>query len=203
MSLMHAPNPPLRPDELSGLKFPLLASEKLDGWRMVVMGNVLLTKSGVPHVNRNLSAHFADLLALSRQMHVFDCELWAPGMSLAEIQTILQSRTAPIPPQLSAHVFDYITLTRFYGSHAPRFERRIEQAREIIERHKPAHTVYHPHHLVTDAGQLGKMYQSVLANGGEGLILRDPAGGYRHGRCTRREALMFKLKPEPAAAIAA
>ena len=38
------------------------------------------------------------------------------------------------------------------------------------------------------------MYTNVVLKGGEGIILRDLKGRYKHGRCTPREGNMFKLK---------
>lgn len=193
--LMHAPNPALAPDELDGLRYPMLASEKLDGFRIVIMGNVLLTKSGVPHVNRNLASHFADLLALSREGWVFDCECWCPGMTLPEIQPILQSRYAEIPAAMSAYIFDAITLSAFYSSRSPRFERRIAAVSELIAARRPAHAVVHPHRVVGSASEAAAFFDEVTLRGGEGLMLRDPSGTYHHGRCTRRQGLIYKLKP--------
>src|SRR6266705_1264474 len=91
MSLMHAPNCMV---DLDALAYPLIASEKLNGFRMMVMGNVLLTKSGIPHANKRLTEHFADLLELSREGWAFDCECYSPFLTFAELQSILQSRDA-------------------------------------------------------------------------------------------------------------
>jgi ATP-dependent DNA ligase len=191
--LMHAPNVPV---PLARLRRPMLASEKLDGFRLAVMGNTLLTKSGVPHVNRNLAAHFADMLALSREGWVFDCECYCPGLTLAEHQSILQSHDAPIPAGMGAWVFDSLTLTEFYASRTPRFERRMDRGYALLADRRPANAVHHAHRRLNSADEVLAMYDDVRSRGGEGLVLRDPRASYRHGRCSPKEGAMFKVKPE-------
>jgi ATP-dependent DNA ligase len=48
---------------------------------------------------------------------------------------------------------------------------------------------------VTTAEEVEHLYQTALANGEEGLILRSIYGKYKHGRSTLNQALSLKLKP--------
>jgi ATP-dependent DNA ligase len=190
--LMHARNDPLDPRSMT---FPLLVSEKLDGWRCLVIGGACLSKSVIDHANRNLTAHLAALIELGRGGWVFDCELWSPEMSLEEIQSVLQSRTAPIPDHLQAHLFDCLTINEWFNSRVPRFQRRYDRCRELLEQHRPARAQAVRHDLVLSAADLMRRYEQTLDNGGEGLMLRDPAGGYHHGRCRKSDRIVWKLKP--------
>lgn len=194
--LQHAPNDPL---DLTRLRFPALVSEKLCGWRCLAIGGQLLTKSGNRHPNRRLAAHLSELLALAGTGWVFDCELWSPRMSLAEIQSVLSSHDAEIPDHLEAHVFDALTIHEWFNRQVRRFDHRLTRYTDLLATRRPAppaHTVAHPHLLVSSVEELELLYHSTLAQGGEGLILRSPAGGYKHGRCTTREATIFKVTPE-------
>jgi DNA ligase 1 len=197
--LQHAPNAPL---DLDALRFPLLVSEKLDGFRCLVVGGQLLTKSGNPHPNRRLRHHLAGLLSLAGKGWVFDCELWSSEMSLPEIQSVLQSDDTEIPDHLSAYVFDALTITEWFASRCRRFDFRVRRYTELLAARNLPHVVAHPHLIVSDVGELDTVYHSTLAEGGEGLMLRDPAGGYKHGRCTPRERTIFKMKPETMPAMA-
>lgn len=190
---MHAANIPL---DLAALRFPLVASEKLDGFRLLVIGNKLLTKTLGEMPNRNLRSHLADLLALSREGWVFDCECYSPELELNELQSVLQSHAAEIPAHVSAYVFDALTLTEWFNRRTIRFERRRDRYERLLAERKPAHVQAVAYQSIDTADALLGLYRSVLADHGEGLMLRTPAGGYKFGRCTRRDKLVWKLKPE-------
>ena len=51
-----------------------------------------------------------------------------------------------------------------------------------------------PHDLVQAPTQLADWEQRYLAQGYEGVMLRHPAGPYKPGRSTAREAWLLKLK---------
>jgi ATP-dependent DNA ligase len=197
MGLMHAPNCPVDP---SRLRYPLLVSEKLNGFRLLVVGGELLTKEGRKHANRQLWTHFAELIDLSRRGYVFDCECYSDQMELPELQSILQSADRPIPQHVKAHVFDCLTITEFFGNRAARFERRIARYIELLAGHRPANAVTVEHAAIASPDHLMARYRQTLSSGGEGLMLRKPDGGYHHGRCSIKSGLMFKLKPETCAA---
>lgn len=194
---MHAPNVRVDP---ARLRYPLLVSEKLDGFRLQVIGGTLLSKTGLEFRNRALKAHFAELIALAAEGFVFDCECWSPRLSLPEIQSIMTTRDGDIPEHLFAHVFDATTIAEWFASRVPRFERRLARLGQLLAARRPAHTSIVSHVQVTSADELLDLYHMVRHGGGEGLMVRDPAGSYRHGRCTPRTSPLFKIKPETFAA---
>lgn len=191
--LQHAPNGPL---DVDGFDFPMLVSEKLNGFRCLVIGGQLYSKSVRPHANRHLATHLRDLLNLAATGWVFDCELYSDRMTFTEIQSVLQSHDAMIPDHLHAHVFDALTITEWFSSRVRRFDFRMSRYTELLQVRSPAHTTIHPHMLVTSMSELELMYGCTLAQGGEGLMLRSPSGGYKHGRCSHRDGTIFKMKPE-------
>ncbi len=191
--LMHARNDDL---QLSHLPWPLLVSEKLNGWRCLIAGNELLTKSASRFPNKQLRSHLADALKLSREGFCLDGELYSPRLSLKQIQSLLQSPTAPLPDHLQLYVFDCLTLAELLGSRAARFERRYRRYTALIAEHAPAHVIAHPHTLIHSQGDLLALYHRTLARAGEGLMLRSPAGSHHRGRVHKSASLLWKMKPE-------
>ena len=51
------------------------------------------------------------------------------------------------------------------------------------------------HVLVNNAQEVETMFEQALADGYEGLILRDPYGKYKFGRGTLKEGIIYKVKP--------
>jgi len=49
--------------------------------------------------------------------------------------------------------------------------------------------------MVWDAEEMQAYYQKCLTEGYEGVMIRDPLGVYKHGRSTKREGILLKLKP--------
>lgn len=193
MSLMHAPNCPV---ELAELAYPLLASEKVNGFRLMVMGNTLLTKSGIPHANKRLREHFADLLALSRLGWAFDCECYSSELSFPELQSVLQSSDKEIPASVRAYVFDCITIQEFFAVRSPRLTERVERCRKLLAAKQPANTIMLKQRPVNSSQTARRFYDSIRSKSGEGIILRNPAGRYYRGRCTAGSGLIYKVKPE-------
>ena len=150
--------------------------------------------------NVHLRGHLSDLLALSREGYVFDCECWGPGLSLPQIQSVLQSAhadtRAPIPSGLGAYVFDCLLMTEWIGSRAARFERRVQRYTELLWSRRPANVSAVGQQFIERPDDLWSLYSATLAAGGEGLMLRAPAGKYKHGRAGIREKIIFKAKPE-------
>jgi ATP-dependent DNA ligase len=195
VSIHHASNAPI---DFARMRFPLLASEKLNGFRLIVMIDRLLTKSLNVHANRNLREHLSDLLTLSAtgECWVFDCELYSEEMDFAELQSILQSRSAPIPSSIKAHVFDALTFTEFFGSRAMRFGSRVERYQNLIASQRPANAVAVDQRLVSSPSQVLALYESIRASEGEGLMLRDPTvGKWKRTRAGVRDGF-YKVKPE-------
>lgn len=191
--LMHARNDRL---DLSRLKFPLFVSEKLNGWRCVVLAQSLLTKSHLEQPNRQLRGHLSDLIRLSAEGWVFDGELYSPTRSLDELGSILKSHDVPIPDDVSLHIFDGLTITEWFSNRAPRFERRLSRMAELLDRERPRRCRVVRHSLVLRQEDLLSRYHDVIESNGEGLMLRDPKAGYFHGRVKSKSRIIWKMKPE-------
>lgn len=163
------------------LTYPVLASPKLDGVRCVVLGGVVLSRSLKPIPNRHIQRVLGH-----PSYEGLDGELIVGPVNAADVFRTTSSAVMSIEgePEFTFHVFDDML-------HDGLFSARLSSARRRASR-RVVKVVSHT--LILDRDQLDEYESRMLAEGYEGVILRDPAGWYKHGRSTEREGLMLKLK---------
>lgn len=172
-------------DDLDKLRFPLVASPKLDGIRCVVRDGQALSRSLKPIPNKHVARHVGDY-----RLNGLDGELMlrGPHASFQAVTSAVMGRDGA--PDFLYHVFDDFTyLLPFesrYGQLIDRLFALPEHLREFVR--------IVPHMLVHNADELARYEASALAAGHEGVMLRDPRGPYKHGRSTLREGWLMKLK---------
>lgn len=167
--------------DVNALRFPLLASPKLDGVRAIVRDGVLVSRSLKPLPNVQAQKRFANLA------NGLDGELIAGNPTQDPYRrtvSMVMSDDAPVP-ELYFHVFDHIFKPEEYFS--KRYE-RVEQA------FKTAVARMVPHTLIYDLQGLLDLEALYVGLGYEGVMLRDPNGPYKFGRSTRKEGYLLKLK---------
>lgn len=161
-------------DDLSKLHFPVFVSPKLDGIRCNIQQGIPLSKKLKPipnlHVQRKLSV-LPDGL---------DGELMVPGEDFNGVQSAIMSREGK--PRFEYHLFDYIGTGPF------------SQRREHLRGDWPRFVKIVPQRLVRSLEEVRIMEQRFLDQGYEGLMARSKHGIYKHGKCTQREHILFKLK---------
>lgn len=173
-----------------GLRYPLLASTKLDGIRAATPNGAPQSNSGKPFPNRKL------MQLLSRPEYAnFDGELVAGdpydhsgGGVCHRTQSVVMSQYGDIST-LRFYTFDTFKT-------GLNFENRCTAT--YLHRNPPEYGTFAiplKQILITDAQHLATYLESELARGAEGIILRDPAGPYKHGRATLREGWMLRIKP--------
>lgn len=170
-------------ETIDTLRYPLLASPKLDGIRAMVINGVLLSRSMKPIPNRYLQASLG-LNALNG----LDGELCA---GLATSSSVFRDTTSAVmtqtgEPEVQYHVFDFI------GSAMEHFQGRLELAQNFAGKHPLIKVV--PHTRVHNSVELIAMEQEYLAAGYEGIMLRSLTGRYKQGRSTLSEGWLMKLK---------
>lgn len=165
------------------LRYPLLASVKLDGIRAIVQNGVVLSKNLKPLANRYLQDRFGNA-----RYEGLDGELGLGAPTDPEFFRRTQSATSTRKgePDLTFHVFDYL----------PRLNEAFSLRYQYLERNlKLPHTQVVKHTLVHSRAELERHYEAMLALGHEGLMLRSLNGPYKHGESTPREGWLWKLKP--------
>lgn len=197
-SVLLAPSKLPNPEDLT---YPLYASVKYDGLRMLMRGvragtkDQLLTRSmkGQPH--QGLPGHMRDLLDFSVEKGlVLDGELYSDELDFSTLSGLLRSSDGPIPDHVHFHVFDILTLDQWETGRTPPFVERLQYL-EGLQLHRFAHTRTVKQEVVSSAADVRLMYEEALEAGFEGVMLRSPSGRYKQGRATEKEGIIFKQKP--------
>ncbi len=199
-SVLLAPSKLPKPEDL---KYPLLASVKFDGLRMLLRGGVpgagtkdkFLTRSMKGQPNLNLPAHFADLLAFVDEAKlVLDGELYSDEMDFSALSGLLRSSDGEIPDHVHFHVFDVLALEEWEQGTGNGFFYRLGHLERLNLERFP-HVELVEQRRVDNADEVKEMYRTALAAGFEGVMLRSLDGRYKQGRATEKEGIIFKQKP--------
>ena len=176
------------PANLLTLRFPVIASPKLDGVRGVVHKVALRSRTLKPIPNS-----YAQQLFGRRELEGLDGELvvgspTAPDVfrqSTSGVMTILGQ------PDVAYYVFD-----RLLYPDAPYADRvfALQKVVEALRATGEAPIVVHEFLGISTMDDLLAYEEMVLAQGYEGLILRSMDRPYKYGRSTAREQGMLKLK---------
>ena len=166
------------------LRFPLLVSMKLDGYRAVVDKKKLLSRKLKPVKNRFLQKY------LGRQkFNGVDGELTVgPPNAPDLIQRMGEVRRTEGEPDFTFYVFD------LFDEPEREFWKRQARLETLVWEYDDPRIVFLPHEMIHDHRELDKAEAFALKQGYEGLILRDPNGPYKYGRSTENEGWMMKLK---------
>lgn len=164
--------------DLSKLRFPLLASPKIDGVRAVVKDGIVLSRSLKKIPNKWVQSVLAPCEG-------YDGELVVGSPTDANCMQNTTSGVMSIEgtPGFSFYVFDRIDMPD-----APYHKRRIR-----LSGHNPFVLELEQNEMRTLDDVL-EYEQRMLGMGFEGLILRDPMGPYKYGRSTAREGYLLKVK---------
>jgi DNA ligase-1 len=172
------------PADLQKIKYPILGLPKIDGIRAVI------------HQGQALSRK---LLVLPNEF--IQNSLSNPDMQGLDGELVVGSPTDPLcikhstsgvtsrggVPDFSFLVFDN------WDSRQGYHERHFSAYRKVERLHNPRVRMLN-HTELRNADELLQYEADTLELGYEGIILRDPAGAYKHGRSTVHEGGMLKLK---------
>jgi DNA ligase-1 len=172
--------------DLEKLRFPLLASAKLDGVRAIVKDGVVLSRSLKPIPNEYVQK------SLGAFEH-FDGEL-----------IVGDPRSKDVYRETTSHVMSHDKADfdlRFYVfDHVQNVIDRYQNRLVLVNRRRPklaannVSVLTHNQHVVTCLKTLLECEERMLEEGYEGLILRDPDAPYKFGRSTVKEGYLLKLK---------
>ena len=167
------------PAETDKLKFPLLASPKLDGVRAIVRDGVVLSRSLKPIPNLHVQSLFSEF-------EYFDGELIVgpPTSKTCYTDTVSGVMRVTGEPDVRFYVFDHVC------DYAEPYLRRVREITGMLQKHWQ----FVAHTPVDNLDQLDAYEQVCLAQGYEGVMLRDPQGKYKFGRSTAKEGLLLKVK---------
>ena len=171
---MNAPN-------LSALKYPMLASPKLDGIRCLVFGGKAVTRELKLVPNKHIQSRIGN-----SHLEGLDGELIVGDETAKQVfqntSSGVMSREGT--PEFTYRVFDSFTAQGGYETRL----RSIEQFKD------------HPHvelveqTLVKNQEEVLELENKYVGMGYEGLMLRSLDGKYKYGRSTVKEGILLKVK---------
>lgn len=167
---------------ISELRFPLLASPKLDGIRCCIVDGVPLSRNLKPIPNRSIFNCLKGLSAFDGELIVGEPtgnDVWNRSNSG------VMSRDGE--PDFTFWVFDFFGNSPQHVCFAERLKGAAISGAFI--RVRPL-----KHEFIHDAAELTNFESNCVAAGYEGVMLRDPNGPYKFGRATAREGSLMKLK---------
>lgn len=166
----------------TNLNYPLLASPKLDGIRCLIKDGVAVSRSLKPIPNKHVQHLFGrpEFNGLDGELIVG--EVAAPNVFQATTSGVMSIEGEP---DVFFYVFDD------YSCPTLKFKSRLLS---VAGRVKKLRVIPVGHTIVENEEELLNCEASYLAQGFEGLMVRDPDGQYKHGRSTLRQSWLLKLK---------
>jgi DNA ligase-1 len=172
------------PDPKFPLQPPYLVSRKYDGIRLVRHEDKLITKSGKQLPNKHIRNW-----CLANVPPGFDFEVISgpPNLETTYNTTYRAAMTIEGEPDFHLYMFDLCDRDNMYA--IDRYKRLqcfpANQRIVVVEKY-----------LCTDMVQVQAYYDQFLSEGYEGAILQTPDSFYKSGKCTPKENIQLKLKPE-------
>jgi len=174
-------------EDVSKLKFPVLASAKLDGIRCLMVGGKCLSRTFKPIPNKFIrewmEANIPD---------GFDGELVSRNAdgsmrTFNEIQgDVMREENEPN--------FEFQAFDRVTDSLTEPFEKRFDKLRFLVKTINLKHLVLAEHVLINNIEELDAYEEKCLAEGYEGIMVRSLSGPYKCGRATEKEGTLLKVK---------
>lgn len=164
--------------ELDKIRYPVLATPKLDGIRCLMVDGVAMSRSMKPIPNLFVQKELAGL-------HGLDGELMVNG-DFNEVQSGIMKREGE--PNFTYHVFDSFIMSGPYDIRI----REIGLLEDELNLNPRISTLLPV--LANNESELLLMLEQDLEQGFEGTMIRTPKGKYKFGRSTVKEGILLKLK---------
>jgi DNA ligase-1 len=171
------------PADLDNLRYPLMASPKLDGIRAMVRGGRLVSRKLLDIPNKSIQA------ALARpEFEGLDGELIVGPPTAKDVYnrtvSFVMAHDKTSEPW-AYYVFD------LHDSHLPYSTRQHEVEHRAG---MPYFVEMHSSIYINDRAMLDTYEAKCVAEGYEGIMLRDPDSQYKYGRSTAKEQILLKVK---------
>ena len=190
MSDVFKPMRSIAPETLDQVSWPKFGSPKLDGIRVAKFQGKSRTKSGKPVPNTQLRKWIEAYLPDGLDCEVTYGEATDPAVYTKTFSAVM-AHDKPLD-NLTLHVFD--TCDDLTSYMVDRYSKVVRLVGEVID--TAVTVVAVPQTMLRSKEEFVAYYEAQLALGYEGVILRDPTGLYKYGKCTVRSQAQFKMKPE-------
>lgn len=170
-------------NEVTALSFPMIATPKLDGIRVLKVNGKVVTRKFKDLPNRYVREQLEKLLPDGIDGEV----MLQPENTFNEIQSEIMRFEGE--PKFTFHAFDYVKddISKPY----------IDRLEDLAKWHATLETdvvKIVPSITVDDDVELLEFEMQCLEMGYEGIMLRNPQGKYKCGRSTLKEQILLKLK---------
>lgn len=179
MSMIKKPMLAETCEDKSTLKFPVLATPKLDGIRCLVIDGQALSRKFKPIPNHYIRTK------ISRECpEGLDGEVMIPNTPFNEISSAVMSEEGK--PDFKYYVFDYVTtdLKKPY----------TERMKELEALEVPDFVVKVLPRQIESLSELDALEEKFLSGGYEGVMVRSLHSPYKCGRSTVKEGYLLKIK---------
>lgn len=177
------------PSDGNDLRYPIIGSPKLDGIRALIINGVVMSRSLKPIPNKHVQSLFGN-----SKLNGFDGELIVGDHTAKDVyqKSVSRIMSRDTQPDVRLFVFDDFD----YGcdpGFGKRFAGLTRRFSELPRTLKLTIQV-HDHVRIPTKMDFDKWEDKYLAQGYEGIMLRDPNGVYKYGRSTLKEGLLLKVK---------
>lgn len=171
--------------ELKSLKYPVLASPKIDGVRALVIGGRVYSRSMKLIPNEHVQHLFGRM-----DLNGLDGEL---VVGLPTDFNLMQQTTSGVmskigKPNVTYYVFDQVLDESII------YYLRLKLALTTVKMIGQARVVFLEHKFVNSYEQLSQLNDEYLQAGYEGTMIRSLSGPYKQGRSTVKEGYLLKMK---------
>lgn len=174
--------------EVDAIRYPVLASPKLDGIRaMRQMDGALTTRTGKKIPNTLIRDQLTDTLLAYPGF--FDGEITMLGYDYNDIESIVMSEHHACARGWIYTIFDYARDENMLGT---RYWNRYLELNNLLAHYRGERLHVINNVMCYDSAQLKTHHTLLVANGYEGTIVRRVDAHYKMGRSTLREQIMLK-----------
>ena len=173
--------------EESKLKFPLMGMAKVDGVRALNLTGNLTGRSLKTHKNKHITA-----LLSKPEFLGCDGEIAAGVWTSASLcrDTTSAINTIEGTPEITWWLFDYLHPEVLSSGYKERYKR----LQEVVEGLALPYVKIVPVTFLYDTHDVNEFEAACLAEGFEGVILRDPDGLHKSGRATVKGGSYLRIK---------
>ena len=168
-------------ENVNDLRYPVLASPKLDGIRATMQDGVLLSRSLKPIANKNVQEKFKNL------PEKIDGEFIVGDPTAKDCyqktNSVIMSHDKPAD-DVTFYAFDMLGAAGFSTRHCG----MVAHVQHI------QNLVVVPQVTINNAEDLLTAEAAWLEEGYEGVMVRDPSSLYKHGRSSTKDGILLKLK---------
>ena len=180
---------------LDKVKFPCYVMPKIDGVRGLNVDGKLVGRSLKAHKNRATSAHFSQrFLSGCDGELVLNNRVTSPSLCRDTTSAI---NTHELEPVIYWHLFDKFDELNPDAPYSERLAKLNEFVNIINEdaAYEFTRLSVVKHYVANSKDEVLSYYNKFIDMGYEGIIIRDPNGKHKNGRCTVNEANYLRIKP--------